>query len=658
MMTMDSCSTDLGELDVLSCDDSTNGSFVEEYSVRVEVYETEVSGSGSTGSAPVIKISGLCESGDISQEYGPERHMTSRLKRSLVRLLGDKTTREMPCLPLSKSLQLMECHRRPSMTVSATTCCMTHRDHRSQTTVLAPCGDHHDRLHTSRPGVISDKERLCKARSTHSFASRKNISMATGKTCALDRWHTLCNNPPMRRHIFDSLPRKGSTAKVMKQEVFAVPTKIPRKPSSKSMFTSKSFRTANSHARYFDHTDITYDSKPHCCASREHTFKSHNRKNGTARIIPTRMSRCSWETVRRCHIRKGHPSSTDRMRTFLEPKCCRKAGTAKKSTFQRAASRWPLSRTSFDCFEETITTRLIPASFTKPSRLQSSQKAVCCYVHDDMKTSLKQAWGCTDLSVIHKILPPQQQNSTWTAARPNRTEPMLREVYVSPCERYQGTISSMGFMCAPKERDVPIKLKQATSAPQKASLVRSTTKLSMSHNARHGVNKQTQTSASQLELPKILNSLVDWFSLACQNLGAPTKPKHLPNASQQDIMLPHQELLRTDSAAWWKAARQIHEGITEFAQQATAASACVGRQRSHGTFQPQAMMGGKGECASVHNDSCKLEIPVAQLTKLPGRLASRLDLCIEANTCAGLEDDLVTRMTGLVVTHRRSCPSF
>ncbi|XP_037526433.1 uncharacterized protein LOC119403578 [Rhipicephalus sanguineus] len=38
------------------------GSFTDEYSVRIEVYETEVTDSG--GSAPIIKISGLCNTDD------------------------------------------------------------------------------------------------------------------------------------------------------------------------------------------------------------------------------------------------------------------------------------------------------------------------------------------------------------------------------------------------------------------------------------------------------------------------------------------------------------------------------------------------------------------------------------------------------------------
>ncbi|KAL1442502.1 hypothetical protein MTO96_046389, partial [Rhipicephalus appendiculatus] len=38
------------------------GSFTDEYSVRIEVYETEVTDSG--GSAPIIKISGLCNADD------------------------------------------------------------------------------------------------------------------------------------------------------------------------------------------------------------------------------------------------------------------------------------------------------------------------------------------------------------------------------------------------------------------------------------------------------------------------------------------------------------------------------------------------------------------------------------------------------------------
>ncbi|KAH6924923.1 hypothetical protein HPB50_026428 [Hyalomma asiaticum] len=49
---MGSCST----LDLAEEDD---GSFTDEYSVRIEVYETEVTDSG--GSAPIIKISGLCD---------------------------------------------------------------------------------------------------------------------------------------------------------------------------------------------------------------------------------------------------------------------------------------------------------------------------------------------------------------------------------------------------------------------------------------------------------------------------------------------------------------------------------------------------------------------------------------------------------------------
>ncbi|XP_065294106.1 uncharacterized protein [Dermacentor albipictus] len=39
-----------------------DGSFVDEYSVRIEVYDTEVTDSG--GSAPIIKISGLCDAVD------------------------------------------------------------------------------------------------------------------------------------------------------------------------------------------------------------------------------------------------------------------------------------------------------------------------------------------------------------------------------------------------------------------------------------------------------------------------------------------------------------------------------------------------------------------------------------------------------------------
>lgn len=660
MMTMDSCSTDqsIGELDSLSCNDDVHENFVEEYSVRVEVYETEVTGSSSAGSAPVIKISGLSDSGDIGQECSPQHHLASNLKRSLGRLLGDKKTRKIgSCLPLSKSLQLLECHRASSMTASGTmsTCCMTCRNHKSQTTVLAPFGDYKEKVCTSRLGVTSPEERLCHY--THPFALRKRTSMTSGKTHILGKWEASCSNPPLQRRI-NGRPRKESTTRAMKQGVFSVPTRVPRKTSKKRMFASRSLKTANSHAQYLDHTAKSCGMKPHCCASREHSFESCSTKNGTARI-----SRCSWESLSCCHVWERYPSSAERTYSIVEPKYCREADIVKKSTFQ-AASKWPVSRTSFDCFEETITTRLIPAPFTKSARPQVGQRTVCCYVHDDMKTSLKQAWGCTDLSIVHKILPPQQGNNAWTPVRPKCTEPMLREVYVSPCERYQGTISSMDAACRPMEPVGPVKLEQAMSIPRKARLTPSTVKLSTSRNPRCSVHKQTQTSPSQLELPNILKSLVDWIAFICQNPGAHTtdvltKAKYLPHAtsSQPGVTQSLQELLRTDSAVWWKLARQFHEGIAQFPRQVTEASAS-GRQKSYGTFQPRARMGGEGECAATRNENWKTKRPPVQRTELPRRLSSRLDLCIGANPCIDLEKDLVPQMNGSVVGHRRSCPIF
>ncbi|KAG0426414.1 hypothetical protein HPB47_026481 [Ixodes persulcatus] len=306
----------------------------------------------------------------------------------------------------------------------------------------------------------------------------------------------------------------------------------------------------------------------------------------------------------------------------------------------------------------------ISAPFTKSARPQVGQRTVCCYVHDDMKTSLKQAWGCTDLSIVHKILPPQQGNNAWTPVRPKCTEPMLREVYVSPCERYQGTISSMDAACRPMEPVGPVKLEQAMSIPRKARLTPSTVKLSTSRNPRCSVHKQTQTSPSQLELPNILKSLVDWIAFICQNPGAHTtdvltKAKYLPHAtsSQPGVTQSLQELLRTDSAVWWKLARQFHEGIAQFPRQVTEASAS-GRQKSYGTFQPRARMGGEGECAATRNENWKTKRPPVQRTELPRRLSSRLDLCIGANPCIDLEKDLVPQMNGSVVGHRRSCPIF
>lgn len=544
-----------------------DASYVEEYSVHVEVYDTEV--SESPGSTPIIKISGLPD----NDERAPY------LREYLQRLLAEQRNETASATSMPKP---PERHRPLSL-----------QDFRNQSaaspeTLSAPanCRSFHAAPAEGQfalPPVPLIIRTNCSAGDSPYRSSSKFCEFISSDTHG-----KLVNNLPVKAPFCSS----HNSARTSEDGPLLLDCSLARGAPPNYWRKEQRITNGRQNVPHSNQQGSVRAKSKTRNGQPEHTAQQSGFGSsdvGTDNDVRTSLRR----TVARGRTRTTIPSRLSE--AYRGTSCNRRNATACTYTLdkrdrRRCSPAGRIERSDLDCVEETVTTRHLPAA-PAPKTTRRYQRPV----------AQPSSWGCSDICAVYKVLPPRpaRQDSRWTVPnfRMKAAEEQLKEVYVSPSSKVWVEASSL-----------PLK-KVGRVIPDHGVKSLADGPTSSEKGAQSKTNfdeKQTQTSVlPDGTLFAAMASFIDWFAFASYDLVS-----SLPGIQVHKLdgtLL--EDFGRTDPGVWNTVLKLVQERMTSVALRSTAQKG----------FLLEGMR-GDGECPKDHRPQ--------KAYGLPERLLSSLDVSL------------------------------
>ncbi|XP_064454794.1 uncharacterized protein LOC135366073 [Ornithodoros turicata] len=592
---MGSCSTyrSARELHVLpDCGENPVGNssenFEDEYSVRVEVYDTEVTATSSTDSSPIIKISGLHTTGGVVRLCSSTHFLTGNIIPTLRQPLQCRAL----CVSNNRSLPNLRYHGKwhdltPERISSPE---ILYKERKSSGTLA--------------PELVNETETHHLHHADES-SLRQQADMQRGH--APQKQRTSCRTFIVRR----SFPRELS-------ETVGVPKQPPIAPARKPKATAN-FRQ---HAVFEDKkaaakcvcAEGAKEPQFSLFARNECSRNTWDKEDCPKKLFHTKVDRsyqcphpCSLSCDRDVSISAfnfKHPCFSDQASCFplqeVQNDC---------SSYFQSAEKRKNSQTDLNCIEEVVTTRVVPAASLH--RLKCTNQRA----HQNLESCC-----LTECSTIH---------GTARHRTKRRTTLHCDKVHRECRCKYHGhdTLGTCRRANVPQEcstRNVPI--------------------VGGRQRAKQTAHKATQTSPPEESVAPILTSLIEWLTITCQNFMsrfsnmAGAEFLHGENPLHITIGKSFQNLLANDASFWTNLVKQIHDGITGHTKQGAERRQCRGRPRKCTVPDSDVIVmaanvadnlraeGMKGEGEHVTLKCCDPKQVFGQGQCPPKRTLSRVDL--------------------------------